>query len=368
LLIAAMTQVCSAQRRIKPLAKNTTQREAAKFVNGDTGYNKTAAMNYYVKYLLAKTMAPQVSNGLSLGDVKILVMRDLEKAYAKNPATHAAMIADLHSWCKNISTAKPDAKENYPFPTQYAAMLIVGALNEKEATRSSIPVPYKGTYGTLYRGMSSPSDPVQVAALIGILRHAELHRAGSRMDSKYAQGFANAALKIAESECPASRSKSGHDWIQGLAIQILGELGWAGKNNAIATVMNKTVHNKEASVSKRCAAIEALSKLNIKSAEGLNVEKATKGLGITTAYVCREVSTRLLNRYHDREQNGGGYEGGGASAGGAYGGGGGGGYGGGGDGGYCVVFVFYGVVGCVVGVVGSGGGGGYGVGGYGGGG
>ena len=316
ILIAATTQVCSAQKRIKPLPKNATQREAAKFIKGDSAYNKTAAMNYYVKSLLASTMAPQVSDGLTLGNVKTQVMRELEAAYKQNPSTHASMINDLHTWCKSISNATPDTKKNYPYPAQYTSMLLIGSLNEKEATRTTLPVPYKKTYGTLFRGMSSTSDPVQVAALIGVLRHAKLHRAGSRMPAKAATTFAGAAVKIAESECPTTRTKSGHDWMQRRAIEILGELGWAGKDNAIAKMMDKSIHDKDASISKRCAAIEALGKLNIKSTDGLDVGHTAKGFSTTTAYVCREVSTRLLNRHKER---GGAFEGGG----GAYGGGGG---------------------------------------------
>ena len=162
-----------------------------------------------------------------------------------------------------------------------------------------------------------------------VLRHAELNQAGVPMDAKVKQAVVREVFRIASSACPDHRSESGHEWIQRRAMQILGAFGEPGKNNAIAKSLAVVAVDEEASVAKRCAAIDALAQLRIASADGLDVEDAKRGLATTTVQVCRIVNKRLETRYIERERNGGGFEAGG----GAYGGGGdGGGYGGGGGG------------------------------------
>ena len=318
---------------------------AGPFSKGEP-FDAKAAQDYYIRSAIIGKANRTEKEGVSLGLVKPTIMRDLESVYKSNPQTHASLVKGLGSWCNSLANSK-----KYNHSTRYVSMLVVGGLNERESSKTNpVPVPYKGAYSPLYKAITSKtldSDPVRVAALIGLKRHADLHRAGSRMPSKYAQAFVGALVKFVESECPPDRSLEGHDWMQRIAIETLGSLGSAGKNNAIAKVIDAAIRDEDASISKRCAAIEALARLNIKSVDNMNVEKTKLGLATTTALVCRKVSNQLVLRWQERENNGGGFEGGGGYGGG-YGGGGYGGGGYGGEGGY--------------------GGGGYGGGGYGGGG
>ena len=325
-------------RAVTPLPKSQTEPAIRKIIRGEAPYDKKAADDYYRKTLLASLTLParassdqsRVREGLSYGQIKSSIMRQLEAVSRKNPATHAALVKDLLSWCAGFS----NPKNGFSPVVQYNAMLIVASLNDKEPTNSSLPVPSQKAYGTLYKGLSSPSDPVVVASLIGVHRHAELHRLGSKMPDRAKSLFAQAAYKLVTSDCPSSRSLSGHEWMQRRAMQILAAFGEPGNGNEVAKSLDKIILDPNATIAARCTAVDALADLNMASVDGIDLPKTTVSLATTTALICREVSTRLAVRWNERENTGGGYAGGGGGYGGY--GGAGGGYGGagGGYGGY----------------------------------
>ena len=341
LLMFATTSTAWAQKKyrsVKPLSKSKTEAAMRKVLKGEVPYDKKIADDYYRKTLLAGLTLPprtspdqpRVRDGLSYGQTKSTIMRHLEAVSRKNPATHAALVKDLLSWCAGFA----NPKNGFSPVVQYNAMLIVASLNDKESTANSLPIPSKKAYGTLYKGLSSPSDPVVVASLIGIHRHAELHRLGSRMPDNAKKLFSAATYKLMTADCPSSRSLSGHEWMQRRSMQILAAFGDPGKGNVVAKALDEIIRDETASITKRCTAIDALAELQLSTADGLDLPKTTLGLATTTATVCREVSTRLAVRWNERENNGGGFTGGGGYGGaaGGYGGYGGGAGGGGGDG------------------------------------
>lgn len=344
LLTAATAAPSWAQKykSVKPLPTSPTKAAMSKILKGEVPYSSKTADDYYRKALMAQlTLPPRrpgaaedapVRDGLALGQIKRTIMRDLETAGKRNPAVHASLVKDLIPWCAGFT----NPKTNFPPVAQYNAMLIIGALNDKEASNSSLPVPAKKALPILYKGMTSTSDPVAVASLVGVLRHAEMHRLGAKMPEKIKQAFSRNAYKIVKAECPQSRSESGHEWMQRRALEILGAFGDPGKGNSLAKAMDEIIRDEEASVAKRCSAIAAVSRLKMSSAEDINkTGNTTVGLATTTAVVCRQVSNRLAVRWNERENSGGYSGGGGGYGGGGYGGGGGGygGYGGGGGGG-----------------------------------
>lgn len=338
LTISAVTPAWAQQQKyrvVKPLSKSKTEAAVRPMLRGEAAYDKKLADDYYRKTLLASMTLPprvsatQVRNGAAYGQIKSSIMRQLEAVGRKSPANHAALVKDLAAWCAGFA----NPKNNFAPVVQYNAQLIIASLNDKEPTTSSLPVPSKRAYSSLYKGLTSPSDPVVVASLIGMQRHAELHRLGSRMPDNVKKAFSGAAYKLMTSECPSSRSLSGHEWMQRRAIQVLAGFGDPGKGNAVAKAFDKILNDESASIAMRCTALDALSSLNLQSADGLDVPKSTVGIATTTAMVCRNVSTRLAVRWNERENNGGGFGGGAyGGAGGGYGAPGGGGYGGAGGG------------------------------------
>ena len=325
---------------------SSLKRKLGDVMKGNAPYNQAEAKQYYVYGLLASLTKPK-AEGKDLHTVRTNIVRDLRTAAVKAPSVHPKLRDDLLTWCKGFV----NPKANFSPIAQYNAMLIIGMLNEKEEARPNPPKPYVKALATLYGALKSPAynDAMKVAALIGIQRHAELDRIGVRLAGRTKAAVINEVYKLVSSECPDSRTKAGHEWMQRQGMAILGAFGYAGKSNAYAKHLALVMADEDASVAARCSAIEALSRMRFTAPDGLDIDETTFGLATTTVEVCNVVKKRLETRWQERDANGG-------SAGGYGGGYGGGGYGGGdgaGGGGYGS---------------GYGGGDGYGGGGYGGGG
>ncbi len=181
-------------------------------------------------------------------------------------------------------------------------MMIIGALNEKEGvtkgTNRSLPKPMVKALKTMLDELKSPDqiDAVRVAALIGILRHAKLSRAGVTMHPAAQNLVTRQAVELLKSPCPSNRTKSAHEWMQRREMEILGALGSAGTNSEIVKSLDATIRDENASIAKRCSAIDAMSNLKIVSDPGIDIEKTTLGLGTITATTLRPWSSALIQR------------------------------------------------------------------------
>jgi hypothetical protein len=121
-------------------------------------------------------------------------------------------------------------------------------------------------------------DYVKVAALQGLLRHAEAHVVENRA------AVLQMVLPIATAaKAPAGRSADGHAWMRRRAVQIIGALGLSG--GTIPLELQKIVKDTTAPYNLRCAAAQALGELdyagaNIKAAD-LAKDVGVLGLEVT---------------------------------------------------------------------------------------
>ena len=330
-----------AQKKIPvlPMKEQTKYRSAANdILKGKAPFSKKAIEGYYLRSLLAPLTQESVDKN-AVSSARSTIVLNLSNAYAKNPQVYPKLRSLIYAYTSEL------IKPGYSHVARYNAMLILGTLNEKEGTKQSLPKGHAGSLKKLYLGMKqNESDAVKVAALVGLKRHAGLDRAGSKMSGGAKLAVIKAAVALIESECPATRSKSGHEWMQRQAMDLLGTFGWAGKDGAIAKQMDSIIQDEKASIAKRCSAMEALAQLRMSNPPaGMDVDASAKGIGTTTIEVCKIIGDRLAKRFDEREKAGGvaggaGAYGGGGGGGGYPGGGGAGGYpgggGGGSDGGY----------------------------------
>jgi hypothetical protein len=113
-----------------------------------------------------------------------------------------------------------------------------------------------------------------MAALVGMLRHAEIYTAnalansgGTETQPQRNQKIIAAALKVVEeTDPPQGRTPEGHAWMRRRALDILIALRAPG--NSVADVVYAILNDPDEPVSLRLTAAEAVAKLNIKAPNG----------------------------------------------------------------------------------------------------
>jgi hypothetical protein len=134
---------------------------------------------------------------------------------------------------------------------------------------------------------STEQDPVEVAALIGLQRHAQLGIADKQVEKQVVTEL----LKLVQQEEPVSdRSVDAHNWMRRRAIEILATLysaqGSPHNPNEFADALQAIVVNRDNSMMFRAEAASALGRI------GTANEKIMKGLGDLVLQITRTDMTR----------------------------------------------------------------------------
>ena len=205
------------------------------------------------------------------------------------------------------------AKGNYHPVARYNAMLLIGKLNNREAAligeTKRLPVPSIQALASMLNELENPNqiDAVRVAALVGILRHVRMDRQLPGSNRRLVNGpgekrIVDLMLSLVNAkDPPAGRSREGHDWMRRRAVEILGWLGSVGDNDKVFVALDALVADDAAPVSLRCAAAEALGRLNYPARLSVNVVEMAKKLGALGAYACLK-EARRVELQQEREQ------------------------------------------------------------------
>ncbi|MEM7313114.1 MAG: hypothetical protein AAF497_08165, partial [Planctomycetota bacterium] len=234
---------------------------------------------------------------------------------------------------------------NYHPSARYNALLVLGDLNDVEPVTKGTPKPpvpkETGLRDLLQRYRhSKTSDSIKMAALLGLLRHAQMrtHPASPKpMSAGERSGVAKYAVAMLGQEKPEARDEGGHNWMRRRSAELVGVCGVAGKDDAYAKALVKVILDEKSDLTVRCASAEALGKLDLKNSK-LKAEDIAKSLG-KLAVDCTSAEVEILKKmllsgdmggeFGGRRGGYGGGEGGGYGRGGE-----GGGYGRGGEGGF----------------------------------
>ena len=183
------------------------------------------------------------------------------------------------------------ASGNFHLACRYNAMLILGELNETETRRvglQTVPaVPYAPARPILLEALTSKqSDELQIAALIGLQRHAKLLTVAGNVDSAIVRAMVD-IIRMKQPE--AGSSLDALHWKQRLCVETLGLIGQAGA----APILEPVVLDDTLPLSLRCAAARSLGQLDFRDANNVNAAALLKGLGQVALSSCRDEMQRI---------------------------------------------------------------------------
>jgi hypothetical protein len=221
---------------------------------------EAAFTEYYKKYVFPSWTQPENFSKLPA------MRKDLRNnfLYGRTGVPH-----DLLNEITLDYMSKMAAANAYP-AARVNAMLAIGDLNEVEPVKSGdIPVPLPAALPVLLRTIEDEDqiDPVKVAALVGIVRHARF----GRLSPEARAAVQQAMLRLAGSPGIPSRSPEGHAWMRAQAVKALGYLRSVGENAVVPRGLSALVNDGELDILLRCSAAKALGRLNYTGAGGLDV-------------------------------------------------------------------------------------------------
>jgi hypothetical protein len=158
------------------------------------------------------------------------------------------------------------------------ALLTIGDLYRAEPSSGSIPpVPLPEALPVLLATVENAqmSDGLRAAAMIGVVRHAEL----GVQDPTNRSLLIAAMLRLAAADLPAGPAGPGRAWILGQAVKTLGLLGELGADNAVFKALLKIVADGKLPLSVRAVAADALGRLGCAGATGLGAADAAAAVG-----------------------------------------------------------------------------------------
>lgn len=130
-------------------------------------------------------------------------------------------------------------------------------------------------------GDANQLDAVKVEALVGIIRHAKLRGIQTPQDRST---VSNAMLAVATSKPAAGTAGAGQAWMRAQAAEVLRLLGEA--SGPVTTALASMVSDPTLPFSTRCAAADALGRLNYRGGAGLNPSALAAALGRLAADAC----------------------------------------------------------------------------------
>jgi hypothetical protein len=179
-----------------------------------------------------------------------------------------------------------DKNKNFHPAARFNAMLIIGRLNAVEPSivgDKHVAVPLPDALVELvvaFRDKDPQIDAVRMAALLGILRHAEYDGQTKTMNPKYRSGLIDVMTRViaGTDEPPGDRTEAGQLWIKRRAIDVLGALRDVGADGRVVELLSGILTDTDQPLSLRTTAATALSNIRIPANYSLDAEGITKAL------------------------------------------------------------------------------------------
>jgi hypothetical protein len=229
--------------------------------------------SYYNDYILARWSLP--AGRAALPDYRKQLRNSLHIAKG---AAHDHL-NDLA-----LEFMKAHAAENYHPAVRVNAMLMIGDLNRVEPIGGAAVAPLPEALTMLLDAVKSGKlpDAVRAAAMVGILRHAEVGIA----DENARRSLTAAMLRVTAEDPPAGPAAPGREWILGQAVETLGLLKSVGEDAAVYKALLKTVDDGKLRLCTRCIAAASLGKLNYADAAGIDPSQAAGTLAQLASDAC----------------------------------------------------------------------------------
>ena len=254
---------------------------------------------YYEKYLFPGFS--QIEQLHKLPEKRQEISEDLRRAInAKD--VHDFLLATTQYYMKGFITSS----RNFHPAVRFNAMLVIGDLNaDEKGLRNGVPQAYPNPLPSALDFMlaeyQKPTqiDAVKLAAMIGILRHAQLDWArveANKIPAATRQQIGQLMLALVNTkQPPAGRKPDGHVWMQRRGIEILAALGLVGTNDPVNQAISGLVRDHNADLSLRLTAAEALGKIYVKPPAKSTLDPAKESLQLAALLVetCRQELDRI---------------------------------------------------------------------------
>jgi hypothetical protein len=289
----------------KALVKPKGDKDAV--MTGRDSFSSSRALleSWYRSYLFPSMATPDQLG--ELYEKRESLAKDMEMAAERaEPAVHQYLL-DLA-----YEEATRRATGNYHPFVRYNAMLIIGNLNQTEASLvngvryPAVRLPKALDF--LVDEFTKPDqiDVVKLAAMIGIQRHFFLvrYRPADQPipDARKAEIAGLLKALLDEKTVPAGRSPGMHVWLRRTAADVLGTLGSVGDNHAIFDSLARVVSDADEPLSLRCVAAQAVGNLIYTDVTGIDALATARQLGALAAFACRQEDTRAKEEQEALEE------------------------------------------------------------------
>lgn len=290
------------------------KRDIIKVVRGQADINDPAIkkrVNEWFLFFFDRMTLPERVN--ELPDDR----RELFTQYLQQRPLNPTLAKAAHDYLVGITLKYMQVLAGPTFhpAVRYNAMTIIGDLNEVEPAivgdkHPAEPLP--DALDVLVRAFNSPSqiDAVRVAALLGILRHAERDgekEINNRMDADYRGNLISLmADVVAGTKPPGKRSPEGQLWMKRRAVEVLGALRDVGQGGKAVALLTGIIDDEKAPISLRTTAAIALSRIRLPANYPLDVAATTKVLAEVASRAAHSEVSRLRRqqtRWAEAEKN-----------------------------------------------------------------
>jgi hypothetical protein len=265
-----------------------------------------AFTKYYATYALARWTVPE--NFTELPEYR----KDLENELrlSKQGQVHDMLAQMVLNFMTKL------AKGNHPPVLRFNAMLTIARLNAVDSPTASRPtIASPDALSVLLEALDDQNqlDACKVAALLGLVRHAQLRKASEPSQT----GMGNPQIRgqvidrmrtLATTKAVPKRDPGGHAWMRALAIDVLANLGVAGNQGEIATTLADITAEDPGSPIARDAAAKALGYLNYNGVAGLDPMPLNVALTAMASKAC-DAELKRYEQAKEKKQKGqtGGY-------------------------------------------------------------
>jgi hypothetical protein len=253
---------------------------------------------YYDTYALPRWTVKE--NFTELPDYR----KDLENELrlSKRGQAHDLLVRSVLDFMSEL------AKEHRPPVVRFNAMLTIAKLNAEDSPTASQPtIASPDALTVLLEAFNDPTqiDAVKVAALLGLVRHAELWQSSQQsqigMGNPQIRGQVITQMRtLATTKAVPKRDVDGHAWMRALAIEVLANLGDAGPQGEIAKTLADITAEDPGSPMAREAAAKGLGYLNYTGVA--EIDQIALSLGAALADVASRACDAELKRYEEAKE------------------------------------------------------------------
>jgi hypothetical protein len=244
------------------------------------GADKAALDTFFGKGMLGALQAP--STGDKVPALRTKAYKNIIRGAAKNPALDYVNSLLLKG-CTAI------LRGNYPPASKINALLLIGELNDSDATNNVKPLP--GALPVLTMALNVPErmDYLKPPAMVGLKRFAQ-ERAIPPAEAPKLQ---EALLKLVnQQDAPPGRTASAHSFLRRSAAEVLAAMGDPGPDNRVLKALAGIAADPNARLSLRCSMARQIGELKFPPDAKVDLQQVASALGRQTVENCRQELTR----------------------------------------------------------------------------